>query len=207
MSIFFHYGDWRRFIRRCPVTTLIVLINTIMFLLTIIKGGFNSSTLIELGALYPPLVTEGHQYYRLITATFLHGSVFHFLSNILFGVIIISAGLEKLIGSWRFLIVYIGSGIISSIVVTLIGGNAITIGASGSIFGVMGTFLIIIVYKTHMLTYSDQDYIKKLLIINLILTFFGPNISIPGHLGGLLGGLIFGALVLNVRNRDFYYRY
>ncbi|NLG82952.1 MAG: rhomboid family intramembrane serine protease [Bacilli bacterium] len=207
MSIFFHYGNWRRIIRRCPVTTVIVLINTVMFLLTIIKGGFNSITLIKLGALYPPLVTEAHEYYRLLTATFLHGSVFHFLSNILFGIIIISAGLEKLIGSWRFLIVYIASGILSSIVVTLVGGNSITVGASGSIFGVMGTFLIIIVYKTHLLTYQDQDYVKKLLLINLIFTFLGPNISIPGHLGGLLGGLITGAIVLNVRNRDFYYRY
>lgn len=207
MSIFFHYGNWRRIIRRCPVTTVIVLINTVMFLLTIIKGGFNSITLIKLGALYPPLVTEAHEYYRLLTTTFLHGSVFHFLSNILFGIIIISAGLEKLIGSWRFLIVYIASGILSSIVVTLVGGNSITVGASGSIFGVMGTFLIIIVYKTHLLTYQDQDYVKKLLLINLIFTFLGPNISIPGHLGGLLGGLITGAIVLNVRNRDFYYRY
>jgi len=200
MSIFFHQGDIKSIIKRCPVACLLILANTIFLILTIYKGGlkdpFNLYNLYKLGGLVPAVVIQG-EYERLVLAMFLHGSVMHFIFNIFFGILILGAGLEKLIGSVRFFLVYMLSGLTSSIFVLLFSErNTLTIGASGAIYGVMGVLLYIVLKRQHMMSIEDRNYIRSLLIINIIFTFSSGFISISGHLGGLVGGFILGMLIL-----------
>ncbi|MDF2700856.1 MAG: gluP [Haloplasmataceae bacterium] len=207
MSVFQHNVNIEGFIKRFPVSTILILINTAFFIITIFTGGFSTLNLLKLGGLNYYAVTFG-EYYRLIIAIFLHGSIMHYLFNTFFGIAIIGAGLEKLIGSWKFLIAYLGSGILSSVFVVFISPrNYITVGASGAIYGVLGVFLYIIFYKKHLLSYADRMYIRNLFIINIVFTFISPSISKAGHIGGVLAGFVIGFLLFFRDKRKFYYYY
>ena len=201
MSIFFHRGGFKTFIKKCPITSFLIIVNTVMFLITVfMKGEFNEN-LVKLGGLVPILVRYNNEYYRMFAAMFLHGSFLHYLLNTFFGLMIISAGLEKLIGSFKYFIIYISTGLVSSIFVVYFAKDfeslwTLTIGASGAIYGVMGCFLYILFFKGHLMQTFEQRYIRNLLIINLIFTFIAPSISILGHLGGLIGGLVISPLFL-----------
>ncbi|QVK18472.1 rhomboid family intramembrane serine protease [Mycoplasmatota bacterium] len=208
MSIFLHYGDIKTIIKRCPVTSLLILVNSFFLLITIISGGivegFKFGNLVRLGGLVPSYVFAG-EYYRLFITMFLHGSVIHYLFNTFFGLLILGAGLEKLIGSIKFLIIYLFSGLVSSLFVLVFSySEDLTIGASGAVFGVLGAFLFIILFKKNLLSFSDRTYIRNLLIVNLIFTFVTPFISKSGHLGGLITGFILG-FVLLINKNNYYY--
>ncbi len=189
-----------------PVTTVILIINTIMALLVLFSGGFTLQNLISWGGLVPPLVTELGQYYRMLTAMALHGSILHVLMN---GYVLYYIGghLERLIGPKRYAIVYLASGILSSLFVVFFGQpNVVTVGASGAIFGVMGFLLILTFRKPTWFPPSIAKSIKNLTLINLVITFLIPNISILGHLGGIVGGALL-AFILTPDEPDYLKRY
>jgi rhomboid protease GluP len=174
-----------------PVTTTILLINFMLFVVLLFYGGFNLENLVDFGAIFPPFILENGQWYRIITAIFLHGGFVHFLSNsiVLF---FLGSHLERLIGSLRYIIIYMISGIVSSLFVVYFGGyTVVTIGASGSIFGIVGALLLLTFLRKTWFSEQSKRSIRQLVIINLVLTFAIPNISIPGHLGGLIAGVIF----------------
>ncbi len=199
MSIFFHYGNFKSYLKKCPITSIFILINTVLYIASVFMKGGNVENLVKLGGLVPLFVRYFDEYYRLFTTMFLHGSLIHFLMNNFFGLLIICAGLERLIGSFRYFFIYLLSGLISSLFIVFIQDPlslTVTVGASGAIYGVMGCFLYIIFFKSHLLSIIDQRYIRNLLIINLIFTFIYPSVSILGHLGGLLGGLLLSPLFL-----------
>jgi len=199
MSIFQNQTSFKEYTKEHPITTVILLANTLMlfvtFFLSVRYGGgiaqFSPRALIELGGLVPYYVTELGEYHRLIAAMFLHGNLLHFLANAIIGIYVLSAGLEKLLGSLKFLGIYILGGIGASLVVLFTNDPiSLTIGASGAIFAVLGSLLYIIIYREDMLTLQEKQTIKTLIFLNIIFTFLGPNISIAGHLGGFAVGFL-----------------
>jgi membrane associated rhomboid family serine protease len=127
-------------------------------------------------------VAEG-QYWRLISAAFLHYGPFHLLMNMLalwwFGSL-----LEQRIGAGKFLLLYLVSGLAGSAGALIASPLDPTVGASGAIFGILGAGLVM---------ERQRDYVfggsaLGIIVINLVLTFSIPNISIGGHIGGLIGG-------------------
>lgn len=195
-SIFMRNGDFKTFFKTAPVTSVIIIINTLMLLITLITGGFGVYNLVELGALAPILIKNG-DYWRIITSAFLHGSVIHYLGNIVIGLLSLSSALERMIGSKKFTFIYFGSMILSGIAVTAFSvSNVITVGASGAIFGSLGCLLYIILYRKDLITQRDAQSITSLIVINIIFTFVYPSISIYGHLGGIIGGFLLSFLVI-----------
>ena len=189
-----------------PVTTVILIINTIMALLVLFSGGFTLENLISWGGLVPPLVTELGHYYRILTAMALHGSILHVLMN---GYVLYYIGghLERLIGPKRYAVVYVVSGVLSSLFVVFFGQpNVVTVGASGAIFGVMGFLLVLTFTKPTWFPLSIAKSIRNLALINLVITFLIPNISILGHLGGIIGGALL-ALILTPDEPEYLKRY
>lgn len=196
-SIFQRSGDWRTFYKNSPVTSVILLINTLFLLFTLVSGGFDANNLVEIGAIYTPLMTSVGDYWRIITAAFLHGSFLHFLSNMIIGVLTLSSALERLIGSKKFSFVYFGSMIISGLLVIFLSeSNAVTIGASGAIFGVLGSLLYITLYRKDMMSPRDAQSIRMLIMINIVFTLLSPGISVWGHAGGLVAGLLLSFIVI-----------
>jgi rhomboid protease GluP len=190
----FNTPSLKRFYKTTPITFLNALAITVMYLVTLVTGGTTSANLLRLGALFTPSVEFNNEWWRLFTVMYLHGSFTHFLFNTFFGLIIIGATLERLIGSMRYFIIYFGSGLLASLtiyVVYLITGNpTLGVGASGAIYGVMGAFLFLTYYRPSWFSGADTSSIRGLIFVNIIFTVLVPNISISAHLGGLAAGYL-----------------
>jgi membrane associated rhomboid family serine protease len=175
------------------VTTTLIAINVGIYLLQLAGGASfngNSGWIYEHGALYCPLVAEG-DWHRLITAAFLHYGPIHLGMNML-ALWWIGRPLESYLGPVRYLLVYLVSGLAGSAGALIMDPNAVTVGASGAIFGILGAALVLEQQRNYVLGGSALSF----LVINLIITFAIPNISIGGHLGGLAGGVL-GTLALS----------
>lgn len=189
-----------------PVTTFFVLINTLVFIFMTFKGGTtNISNLIKWGAVANPLIREG-QFYRLITAQFIHIGLSHFLMNMLF-LYLIGTDVEKLYGSFKFFIIYLASGVMGNLLNFGIREKAVSAGASTSLYGLLGVFIGFMVFhkNSHYLKNMGKTY-KGIVIANIVYSFIVPNISITGHLGGFIGGFLLSGIfdVTNLKhNRDY----
>ena len=180
----------RIYYERNKVTSTIILINVMMALVVILSGGFNDINLISWGSLIPYFVFENSEWYRLITSMVLHGSIFHLIMN-MYVLFYLGAFMEKILGKIKFLTLYLISGLISSLTVVFIGSpNVVTVGASGSIFGIMGALFIMTFMKNNFLNIQTIKSIRYLTFINIFFTLLIPSISVEGHLGGLVSGLI-----------------
>ena len=175
------------------VTKILIAINVAVYLLELAAGGRLDGTGNEIytkGVLYGPFVADG-DWWRLLTATFLHGGPFHLGLNMLalwwFG-----SAVEEVLGRGRYLLLYLVSGLAGSAGALVSSPDSATVGASGAIFGILGAALVLERQRTYVLGGGAFGIIA----INLIITFALPGISIGGHLGGLAGGAL-GTLALS----------
>jgi rhomboid protease GluP len=197
-------NKFREYYKFHPVTTIILAINLVMAIILIVTGGFDTENLVKFGALVPILVTEEGEYYRIITAMFLHGGFLHLLSNS-FVLYYIGAYMERLVGPKKYLLIYMISGIISSLFVLFLASDlSVTIGASGAIFGVIGGLLVLTFLRKEWFSDHSIRTIRQLIIINVVITFLLPTISIPGHMGGLIAGILIGYLM--APKSPYYYK-
>jgi membrane associated rhomboid family serine protease len=153
-------------------------------------GGFGGSRLLLDGALRGPDVANG-DYWRLVTAGFLHASFFHLLFN-MFALWVLGTMLEPAIGHVRFALIFFVSLLAGSFGALVLDPNALTVGASGGIFGLMGASVVVLRNRGFN---PLESGIALWLGLNLLLTFTVSSISIGGHIGGLIGGTL-AALVL-----------
>ncbi len=169
------------------VTKALIALNVLVFFVNLAQGSsLNqvSGTLFVRWALYIPGGLDQGEWYRLITAAFLHASLIHLAMNMLI-LWIVGAAVEQAIGRGRFLALYIVSGLAGSAGALLLSPNAITVGASGAIFGILGAALVLEAQRNYVL--GGQAF--GLIAFNLIITFaFSSYISVGGHVGGLVGG-------------------
>src|SRR5947207_6190696 len=139
------------------------------------------------------------EWWRLVTAAFLHYGPFHLAIN-MYSLFFAGTLLEHVIGRWRFLLLYVGSGIAGSAGAILLSPNSVTVGASGAIFGILGALFVL--ERRGNITTGGQ--IAGLIVINLIFTFAVANISVGGHIGGLIGGVILMWLLVHSRRSAAY---
>ena len=178
------------------VTKLLIALNVGIYLLELGLGGDTSgtgNTVYEHGALVISAVyADGSlaglahgDWWRLVSAAFLHYGPIHLGMNMLalwwFG-----QPLEYALGRGRFLLLYLVSGLAGSAGALLLSPNAITVGASGAIFGILGAALVL--ERQGSMVFGGQAL--TLIVINLVFTFAIGNISIGGHIGGLIGGAL-----------------
>jgi membrane associated rhomboid family serine protease len=175
------------------VTKALVGINVGIYLLELLLGGTINGTNNEIyadGVLYGPAVANG-DWWRLITAAFLHYGPLHLAFNMLalwwFG-----AAVEQVLGRGRYLLLYLVSGLAGSAGALLFSPESLTVGASGAIFGILGAAFVLERQRTYVLGGGALGIIA----LNLAFTLFVPGISIGGHLGGLAGGAL-GILALS----------
>jgi rhomboid protease GluP len=184
------------------ITSIIIVLNVMMGIVVAASGGFTIANLYGWGALWPPAVTYENEWYRLFTSMLLHGNVFHLLMN-MYVLIYIGGFMERFIGSLRYLLLYLISGVVASVAVVYLGNlNVITVGASGSIFGIMGALFLMTFIQKDALPGPIIYQIRLLTIINLAFTAFIPGISIYGHLGGLITGMIIFYVLHLIRKKS-----
>ena len=183
----------------------IVAVNIIMYLITHFTqlfGGPNS--MLAGGALSWYDVYEKHQYYRILTAMFMHANISHIFNNMLV-LLFLGDNLERAAGRWKYLFLYFGSGILAGI--TSISYNmwkdgfqysdttVYSIGASGAIFGVVGAMLFIVMVNKGRL----ENISTRQMILFAIFSIYGgvanTQIDMAAHIGGFLAGFLLAAIV------------
>jgi membrane associated rhomboid family serine protease len=179
------------------VTKVLIGLNLAVYALCLAQGSSLSETsgrIFDEGALVvlSPFggLADG-EWWRLLTAAFLHGNLLHIGIN-MFVLWMIGAPVEEAVGRGRFIALYLVAGLAGSAGALLFEPGAITVGASGAIFGILGAALILEWQRSYVL----GGQALGLIVVNVIFTFAIPNISIGGHLGGLAGGAL-GALALS----------
>ena len=175
-------------------TNVLVAINIVAYIWEITTGALtNNLTLVQHGAIYGPLVLRG-EWWRIITGAFLHGGLLHIALN-MFALFQVGTFLEMLVGSRRMLAVYFISMIGSGIAVVLFSHDAVTVGASGAIFGIFGA-LVAIGLRLGPRGRGLVQQTLPIVLINLAITFTVPIISVAGHLGGLVCGFLTGLVLV-----------
>jgi rhomboid protease GluP len=167
------------------VTKILLLINAVIFLLSFVLG---QNAIINLFANYGPNVKNG-EIYRLITGAFVHVAMLHFLFN-MYALYIIGPQIENFFGRWRYLTIYIGSAIVGSLLSVMFNPGTVSIGASGAIFGLLGSLLY---FGYHYRVYLDsviKSQIVPLILLNLFIGFMSTGIDNAAHIGGLIGGVL-----------------
>jgi membrane associated rhomboid family serine protease len=159
-------------------------------------GGIGGSTLLQEGSLSRLTIEEG-EYYRLLTAGFLHAGFFHLLFNML-SLYILGSLLEPAVGRLRFALIYFVSLLAGSFGALLLEPHAPTVGASGAIFGLMAAAAVVLRNRGIGIMESGLGIWIGL---NLLITFTVPNISIGGHVGGLIGGAVCALVLFDLRDR------
>lgn len=180
------------------VTPILIVLNITVFFAMVIAGlgfiSFSSTDLLLWGADYRPAVMDG-DYWRLFTATFLHGGVMHLFLN-MYGLMFIGVMLEPVIGSRKFALAYLFAGLAGSAASLWWHPATVGVGASGAIFGMYGVYLALL--TTSMYTSAQ----RKILLTNMVI-FIGINLLMgirgavdnAAHIGGLVTGIIAGYAV------------
>jgi membrane associated rhomboid family serine protease len=176
------------------VTRALIAINVAVYLAELATGAgvnANSGWIYEKGVLVSSAIdSHGHivgvahgDYWRLLTAAFLHYGPIHIGLNML-ALYWFGTPVEQYLGRFRFLLVYLVSGLAGSAGALIVTPNSPTVGASGAIFGIMGAALVLERQGAYVLGGNAIGII----LINLVFSFTFANISIGGHIGGLIGG-------------------
>lgn len=184
------------------ITYGLIAINIIVFLLMYIFGSGSEDirTLINFGALSKVFVTMG-DYYRLITSAFLHIGFLHLLCN-MYALYILGKDIESFFGKAKFIFIYLISALVGSFVsIIFMDEYAVSAGASGAIFGLMGALLYFGYNYRVTLNNSINKQIIPIILINLFIGFMGSGINNYAHLGGLLGGYL-GSTAVGVKYKS-----
>jgi rhomboid protease GluP len=217
-------------LKQIPVTTTLIGINVAIYLglnllpivMTLIALGLTAANQLgdaklealsrivtsivdvyELGVLYPALVQQG-EWWRMLTAAFLHGGWFHLLSNML-GLYVLGGIVEPLLGKWRYTIGYFVTGIGSMAAVTVLNNakmiqESAVVGASGAIMGLLG--MMGAIFLVRWLRFKETIAAQRLRMVGIIAIFqiisdnLVANVSKAGHLSGLIIGLFVGLMLV-----------
>lgn len=168
------------------VTYLLIAINCIFFLIPFALRQYNY--VIDMLCVHGPSIRAG-QYYRLITGIFLHGSIFHLFFNC-YALYVIGSQIESYLGKIKYLVIYFFSGLCGSLLSITLGGSAASIGASGAIFGLMGSLCYFGYYYRIYFGNVLKSQLIPLIVLNLGLGFLMNGVDNAAHIGGLIGGVI-----------------
>jgi membrane associated rhomboid family serine protease len=189
--------------RETPYATYALLALNVIAFVAEIGGGGGAATLdgggslINDGGLFGPAISQGGEWYRIVTSGFLHAGPLHLFLN-MFVLYLLGGILEPAIGPVRLVGVYFVSLLAGSVGALLLTPDEVTVGASGAVYGLMAA-TVLIARDRGVEQLASQ--IGLWIVINLVFTFSIPGISIGGHLGGLAGGAIAAALILGAERR------
>jgi membrane associated rhomboid family serine protease len=182
--------------RGSVVTNALIAINVAVYLWGIGAGGATRDSVIIDGGLAAPAVAAG-DWYRIVTSGFLHENLIHIGLNMW---VLWQLGLlmEPVLGRFRYGLVYAVSLLSGSFGVLLLQPDTLAVGASGAIFGLMGAAVAAL--RSRGIN-PFQTGIGTAIVLNLLITFTIPGISIGGHVGGLVGGLVAGWILTDLAPR------
>lgn len=184
---------WKR--SKNSINLFLVISNVLVFFAVTLTGGTESTRhMIDSGAAYAPLITEG-EYYRLFTSMFLHFGIQHLTNNMLL-LLFLGDYLERAVGKLRYLVIYLGGGIIGNLcsylhelfLIKTGKAPAVSAGASGAIFAAVGAMLVLLAFRKGKL--EDLTFRRMAIMagLSLMVGFQSSNVDNFAHLGGFFAG-------------------
>ena len=161
-------------LRKEPVTAGLILLNILVFLIVEFTGSSqNTMHMLDCGAAFTPMIIQGGEYYRLFTCMFLHFGIEHLLNNMLV-LFVLGSRLEQAIGKIKFLLIYLIGGVLGNVISLLIELRtqdfAVSAGASGAVFAVMGAMIYIVIRNKGWL--GDLS-MRQILVMAAFSLYFG----------------------------------
>jgi len=188
-------------LRNARAVLILILLNAVVFLFEISVGGWNDPEVLHrIGALEPYSVVVQHEYWRFFTALFLHGGLLHVGFNV-FALYVLGPPLERSIGTIRFVMCYLISGLASGVGVvglTLIRlvQPAQLIGASGAIMGIVGAWAGFLMRHRHAPNAKQRlGNVVMIVVIQIAFDLSTPQVSMSAHLCGLVAGFLLGLVL------------
>ena len=189
----------KRNLRKIPmiVTYVTMTICVINFILSfLLQMNYDSvASMIVMGADYKMFTLGLNQFWRLLTYSFVHGSIIHLLMN-MYSLYILGSALEESIGSLKFGIILYGSTICGALLNGILLDNSMIVGLSGGLFGLMAVYLIMAYRGGYLSSY----YLLQIILVNVAISFVA-NVGIIVHLGGFIAGVIFYLLFFDNKSR------
>lgn len=191
--------------RKEPATIILVVLNALVFL-AVEFTGFSQDTvhMLDWGAAYTPCIVEEGETYRIFTSMFLHFGIEHLINNMLV-LFVLGSRLERVIGSLRFAVIYFLGGIAGNVVSLLYdlkqGETAVSAGASGAVFAVMGGMILVVLCNKGRLEDLSMRQILILAVFSLYFGFTSSGVDNAAHLGGFLAGFILAVIVYHPRRK------
>ncbi len=202
MSDFTYYNDHNQkeelVSAKMTVTKMLVAVNVFVFCYLMVAGDpGDAAFMMKHGALFVPVILQGGEYYRLICPIFLHFSAAHLFNNMLL-LFFMGDVLEREFGKIKFLIFYLLTGIcgnlLSVFAESMSGDYAVSAGASGAVFGVLGGLLYLILKNQGSLYYMTWRRMIFFIGYSLFAGYTSGGINNAAHLGGLLSGFVLAIL-------------
>ncbi|MFC5713375.1 rhomboid family intramembrane serine protease [Thalassorhabdus alkalitolerans] len=180
-------------------TILLICILSVYFIVEQQGGSTNITTLIDFGAKYNPAIIDG-EWWRLLTAMFLHIGFLHLFMNSL-ALYFLGGAVERIYGTFRFFFIYLTAGLFGS-AASFAFNEQISAGASGAIFGCFGALLYFGLIHKKLFFRTMGTSVIVILIINLSFGFLVPMVDNGAHIGGLIGGFIASAFLHLPKHRQ-----
>lgn len=192
---------------KAPCTILLAAVNVIVFLVLSFLGMTEDGEfMLKHGAMYVPYLIQRGEYYRLFSSMFLHFGYDHLVNNM---IVLVAMGwnLELDIGKVKFLIVYFVSGLAGNVLSAWwdiqTGSMAISAGASGAIFGIIGALLYVAIRNRGRIGDISGRGLVFMIVLTLYYGFTSGGVDNMAHIGGLLAGFLSGALLYRKRKEKY----
>ncbi len=192
--------------RKAPCTAALIVVNVAVFIF-LSFGGMTEDAyyMLQNGAMYLPLLQQG-EYYRMFTSIFLHFGFSHLVNNMLM-LGVMGWQLELVIGRIKFLIIYfaagLGGNVLSALAELRTGDYAVSAGASGAIFGIIGALLYIAVRNHGQIGNVSGQGILIMVALTLYYGFTSSGVDNFAHIGGLAAGFVLAVLLYRERDEEF----
>lgn len=191
---------WKR--SKNSINLFLVISNVLVFFAVTLTGGTESTRhMIDSGAAYAPLIAEG-EYYRLFTSMFLHFGIQHLTNNMLL-LLFLGDYLERAVGKLRYLVIYLGGGIIGNLcsylhelfLIKTGKAPAVSAGASGAIFAAVGAILVLLAFRKGKLEDLTFRRMAIMAVLSLMVGFQSSKVDNFAHLGGFFAGAFLMAVL------------
>ncbi len=186
-------------------TIFLIIANVIVFLsLSFVGVTEDAEFMLKHGAMYVPNMIVNEEYYRLFTSMFLHFDLDHLINNMVM-LAVIGGNLEKEIGKIKYLIIYFASGLLGNVLSAygemMIGDFAVSAGASGAVFGIVGALLYVAFRNKGQIGDISGRGLVFIIGLSLYYGFTNGGVDNLAHIGGLIAGFILSVLLYRKRNR------
>ena len=190
-------------IKKEPVTTILILINIVIFFLVEITGSSeNTMHMLECGAAYTPYILEQGEYYRIFTCMFLHFGMEHLANNMLV-LFVLGQRLEPIDGKIKFLLIYLLGGMGGSLLSVYMDIRkqeyAISAGASGAVFAVMGAMIYVLLRNRGRVADLSAKQIIVMAVFSVYFGFAAGGVDNAAHVGGMIFGFVMAVILYHPR--------